>query len=142
MKNWEFYKDQIKGYQSKEFAVVDGKVISCSLANCYRCQLYNEARSCWNQRIEFLYQEYKESVVLTDDEKTLCRLLGRGWIARDKNDTLWWYQDNPPTKQANDGGTWKNTSGLCTMIHKLFPQCKFEFIKWEDKEPWEVQVDD
>lgn len=37
-------------------------------------------------------------------------------------------------------------NGLCNSLscrlNKLFPQCKFDFIKWEDKEPWEVKVND
>ncbi len=125
MKNWEFYEEEIKN--NPAFAVVDGKVVECIPPNCHKCSIKNIR--CCDERIKFLYQEHKEPVVLTDDEKALCRLLGRGWIARDKNDTLWWYQDNPPTKQTNDRITWCNIGGLCTMIHKLFPQCKFDFIK-------------
>lgn len=142
MKNWEFYEDQVRGYEPTEFAFIDGNFATCSYENCCRCEFRGKSGTCWEKRINFLYKEHKEPVVLTDDEKALCKLLGRGWIARDKNDTLWWYQDSPPTKQTNDGNTWHNIGGLCTMIHKLFPQCKFDFIKWEDDEPWEVKVDD
>lgn len=136
MKNWEFYEEQIKN--NPAFGVVGGEIVECIPPNCPKCSIKNIR--CYDERIKFLYQEHKEPVVLTDDEKTLCKLLGRGWIARDANNTLWWYENKPT---ANNGCAWCNPKDtLCTMTNKIFPKCKFDFIKWEDEEPWEVKVDD
>ena len=118
----------------------DNQICSCAFVLCDRCMFdMGEANSCDATRIEWLYQEYKEPVVLTDDEQALCKLLGRGWIARDKNDNLYWY-DHKPDRYYN---TWMQTSQLrCKYLGDIFSQCKFDFIKWEDEEPWEVKVDD
>lgn len=140
MKNWEFYEDQIRGYEPMEFALIDGHFATCFYGNCCKCEFREKGKSCWDQRIEFLYQEHKEPIVLTDDEKALCKAFGRGYIARDKNNRLWWYGNKP---KENNGYAWCTPEGgLCVMLNRLFPQCKFDFLKWEDEEPWEVQVDD
>ena len=75
---------------------------------------------------------------MTDDEKALCKLLGRGWIGRDKDDTLYWYEN----KSKEKGNQIWIPNGLSFRLTKIFPQCKFDFIKWEDEELWEVKVDD
>nr|DAE34612.1 MAG TPA: hypothetical protein [Caudoviricetes sp.] len=139
MKNWEFYEEQIKKCNF-DFGIEDNEIFACSDKPCSRCYFSSIHDLCEKSRIKFLYQEHKELVNLTDDEKALCKLLGRGWIARDKNNMLWWYENKPT---ANNGHAGCNSKGsLCSMLNKLFSQCEFDFIKWEDGEPWEVQVDD
>lgn len=139
MKNWEFYEKELRTY-GLSFAMEDNQMCSCAFASCDRCMFsMSESCPCDATRVKWLYQEYKEPVVLTDDEKALCKLLGRGWIARDKNGNLWWYENRPKEKFIDVWPTPKNS----TFIElDAFPQCKFDFIKWEDEEPWEVKVDD
>lgn len=98
---------------------------------------------CSISRMEFLYQDYKEPVVLTDDEKSLCKMLCGGWIARDRDGILRWHKSKP-YKQTEKICWWgKDKYNAVSMaILTYFPQCKFDFIKWEDDEPWEVQVND
>lgn len=139
MKNWEFYEEEIKKY-GFYFAMVNNKVSRCSITICSQCAFYTECSGNNNNRIKWLYQEYKEPIVLTDDEKALCKLLGRGWIARDKNGKLYWFE-NKPTNKIN--AEWiTSITGTIINIDSVFPQCKFEFIKWGDEEPWEVKIDD
>lgn len=88
MKNWEFYEGELRTY-GINFAIEDNQMCSCAFVSCDRCMFsMSESCPCDATRVKWLYQEYKEPVVLTDDEKALCKLLGRGWIARDKNDYL------------------------------------------------------
>jgi hypothetical protein len=136
MKNWEFYEKFVKN--NPLFAVVKGKLVQCVDTSCEECD-FGGMNCCSISRIEFLYQDYKEPVVLTDDEKTLCKMIGRGWIARDLDGKLWWYKTKPTKRTV---GTWSNRSVIVADISDAFPQCKFEFIKWGDDEPWEVQIDD
>lgn len=140
MKNWEFYEEELKKY-GFAFAMEDNQICSCAFVSCDRCMFdMGESNSCDVPRIEWLYQEYKEPIVLTDDEKALCKLLGRGWIARDKNGKLYWFE-NKPTNKIN--AEWiTSITGTIINIDSVFPQCKFEFIKWGDEEPWEVKIDD
>lgn len=140
MKNWEFYEEELKRH-NLGFAMQGNQIRSCASVPCDKCAFnMGESCICDKAKVKWLYQEYKEPVVLTDDEKALCKLLGRGWMARDKNNMLWWYENKPI---ANNGYAWCNSKGgLCNMLNTFFPQCKFDFIKWEDEEPWEVKVSD
>jgi hypothetical protein len=137
MKNWEFYEKELKEY-NLSFAMKDNKIYSCRELDCPECAFYRPKCSCNELTMKWLYQEHKEPIVLTDDEKSLCKLLGRGWIARDNDDdNLYWYEIKPKKKNFS---AWLALSRMC--IGMVFPQCKFEFIKWEDEEPWEVKIDD
>lgn len=138
MKNWEFYEEELKKY-SLVFAMKDNQIYSCGSVSCDKCAFgVNYPRNCMEAKVKWLYQEHKEPVVLTEDEKALCKLFGRGWIVRDKDGNLYWYETKPEKKNLS---TWFASSRrMCTGM--VFPQCKFDFIKWEDEEPWEVKVDD
>ncbi len=138
MKNWDFYGEQVR--ENPYFAYTKRKIRPCTLTECSECDFFWEDDDCASCRIKFLYQDYKEPIVLTDDEKALCKLLGRGWIARDKNGDLYWHFANPLKTSMYWGS--KNAEYIPILpIHTIFPQCKFEFIKWEDEEPWEVPHD-
>lgn len=139
MKNWEFYEEEIKKY-GFYFAMVNNKVSRCSITICSQCAFYTECGRNNKNRMKWLYQEHKEPIVLTDDEKSLCKLLGKGWIARDVNDTLRWYE-NKPKQKFNNNWCIPDSSAFIE-ISICCPQCKFDFIKWEDEEPWKVKVDD
>lgn len=137
MKNWEFYEEELREY-SLSFAMKDNQICWCSDISCNECMFYiTKSQTCASARLEWLYQEHKRPVVLTDNEKALCKLLGRGWIARDKDDNLYWYEIEPDKKNLS---AWLASSTIC--IGMVFPQCKFDFIRWEDEESWEVKVDD
>lgn len=140
MKNWEFYEKELKNY-GFGFTIKDNQAYYCSDVPCGECMFHtNTSRRCNDLKIEWLYQEYKRPIVLTDDEKSLCKLLGRGWIARDNNGDLWWYEIKPKKKNSS---IWILPNVLTNLqIGIAFPQCKFNFIKWEDEEPWKVEVDD
>lgn len=133
MKNWEFYEEELKKY-NLAFAMKDNQICSCAAVPCGRCAFnMDESRTCNVAKVKWLYQEHKETVILTDDEKALCKLLGRGWIARNKDNKLLWFDANI---------TIPNTVSNAIDLTMGFPQCKFDFIKWEDEEPWEVKVND
>lgn len=142
MKNWEFYEDELKEH-SLAFALMNNKVYWCSDITCSECAFSMGSQTCGEcgeAKLKWLYQEHKEPIVLTDDEKSLCKLLGRGWIARDMNGDLWWYKVKPEKKGLT---IWTLPEVLTNLqIGIAFHQCKFDFIKWEDEEPWEVKVDD
>lgn len=133
MKNWEFYEEELKEY-GFAFALVNNQICWCSDVSCSECAFCSF--NCNGSKVQWLYQEHKETVVLTDDEKALCKLLGRGWIARDRDEKLFYYILEP----YKDCNNWR--AEWYIYINKCFPQCKFDFIKWEDEEPWEVKVDD
>ena len=71
----------------------------------------------------------------TDEEKEILKalkVLGFGWIARDNNSNInFLYAFSvKPYKKHN---VWINEDRIYTLNEKLF-----SFIKWEDKEPFEI----
>lgn len=142
MKNWEFYEKELRNCDSLDAIAItkSGKMVKCVDINCGVCACHSSNGECSQDKIiEFLYQEHKERIALTEDEQTLCNLLGMGWITRDKNGNLYWYAKKPE-KDFGNYQWYYNGVSFVIEITKAFPQCKFDFIKWEDEEPWRVQV--
>ena len=140
MKNWEKYEGEIKKI-GLTFAVLksSGEVVDCTFGfpSCEECLFGESNYSCEKDRAKWSYSDYKEPVVLTEDERKLCELFGDGWIARDSNGVLYYYHANPTKGKT----MWADGFGYDIVnISSAFPQCKFEFIKWEDEEPWEVKI--
>ena len=80
-----------------------------------------------------LLWERKEKPQLNEDEKAILKVLLNEkykWIARDKNDWLYVYASKP-----EKGITiWENTgSPMMPFVHL------FNFIKWEDDEPYSIE---
>lgn len=80
-----------------------------------------------------LLWERKEKPQLNEDEKAILKVLLNEkykWIARDKNDWLYVYASKP-----KKGITiWENTgSPMMPFVHL------FNFIKWEDDEPYSIE---
>lgn len=80
-----------------------------------------------------LLWERKEKPKLNEDEKAILKVLLNEkykWIARDKNDWLYVYASKP-----KKGITiWENTgSPMMPFVHL------FNFIKWEDEEPYLIE---
>ena len=80
-----------------------------------------------------LLWERKEKPQLTEDEKAILKVLlseKYKWIARDKNDWLYVYASKP-----KKGITiWENTgSPMMPFVHL------FNFIQWEDEEPYSIE---
>ena len=80
-----------------------------------------------------LLWERKEKQKLNEDEKAILKVLLNEkykWIARDKNDWLYVYASKP-----KKGITiWENTgSPMMPFVHL------FNFIKWENEEPYSIE---
>ena len=69
---------------------------------------------------------------LTEDEKVILRNLPKKykWIARDKNGVIYLYSGRPLKSDF-----WLNCS---ESIKLIFPHL-FQFIKWEDEEPYSIE---
>lgn len=141
------------------------KNLNKDLYSCYKNKIDDDSDIAWNQAIykairiinenieslltfEFVVEESKDVVEyfnLTNRECTLCNLLfkmGGGYLTRDENNKLHWFI-NKPIKNISFGEWVSNkiiiSDNKCSLnMSDLYPECEFSFIKWEDKEPWEV----
>ena len=120
--------------------LTDGIWISAPIKSCYKEDLTNV--DYFDIDIMKVYKDYtltellwerKEKPKLNEDEKAILKVLLNEkykWIARDKNDWLYVYASKP-----KKGITiWENTgSPMMPFVHL------FNFIKWEDEEPYSIE---
>ena len=79
-----------------------------------------------------LLWERKEKPKLTEDEKVILRNVPQyyKWIARDGNGVVCLYPDKPHKSKT----IWDSYYGALFPFHHLF-----QFIKWEDDEPYLIE---
>lgn len=148
MKNFEKWEKEILDIlkTSTAFAAVGDKPVNCNDVPCIKCDFsYPQTKGevpCSVKRTKWLYEECIDRPKLTKHERKFCELFeGKGYyIARDKDDDLFGYTSKP-IKNAisqwvgNNYGKedWFNINGVLK-----YADIKFDFIKWEDKEPWSI----
>lgn len=141
MTNFEYYKEEILEITNKGYAVavIDNKPMECpAITYCDECQ-FKSRISCMRDRMKWLYEEHVEKPKLTKKERQFCELVDTGWIARDYDEKLFFYQINKPCKNGTywktKGNRYQNLSQIMFMDIDL----DFTFITWEDEEPWSVE---
>ncbi len=79
-----------------------------------------------------LLWERKETIKLTEDEKVILRNVPKKykWIARDSSGMVYMFIEKPEKGQA----IWYGFGQPMIPFYHLF-----QFIKWEDKEPYSIE---
>lgn len=143
--NYEKFKSRIITLFSRgmTLAVIDGDPCCCRDnsgiipdAICECCDLYGMG-SCEEARLKWLYAEYVECPKLTKAEKSFCESLRPGYyLARDANGLLHVYDHQP----KRDTYKWlmQGSYNYYKFDSAIFSG-NFDFIKWEDSEPWSVE---
>ena len=100
------------------------------LTNCYN--LFDIMKVYKDYTCKELLWERKETPKLTEDEKVILRNLPKEykWIARDGNGCLYVYASKP-----KKGITMWGSNGLSMIPFDHL----FQFIKWEDEEPYLIE---
>lgn len=140
MTNFEYYKEEIKAL-NYDFAYANGKITKCTCGICgEKCKFYDDNydddKDCETNKIEWLYSEHKEQPKLTQNERKLCEILKDGYIVRDKTGSVC-VKIKKPFKLVSEG-YWDAYGEYFYIIYRIFNDCDFSFIKWEDDEPWAV----
>lgn len=131
MLNIEKYWDEIFD-MGLFFAKEKGKLCSCNGTKCKDCDFYTEEGGmCRKNKLDWLCSEYVEKPTLTEQEWHYCMSAQTGWIARDKNRRVFVYNKKPKKNEAN----W----GINGDFYSVSPNLSFDFIEWEDDEPWAVE---
>lgn len=134
MKNKEKYCDEIL----EAFVNLDGDNGTCKFKKRHilkpdECDDIS-CRRCGERTREWLEEEYKEPITLTEDEKVILKNVDKQYtyIARDKSKNLYVYSEKP----LKQGGEWITQYGNCCEL--AFSHL-FQFISWEDKEPYLIE---
>ena len=150
MTNGDFYEKEIKRINDEGYstAIVNGRPEKCDSTQCKRC--YRKYDIGWDDNcselrlIEWYNSEYvPPKPKLTKYEKAVLSLLEKGFMARDANRSLYFYEDIPSRMRDE----WCSNGGACKRIGvDITKKAEFQFIKWQD-EPisieemltWEVE---
>jgi hypothetical protein len=140
MKNFEKFETEIMRIvrEGHNIAIQNGFPVRCENIFCIKCDFNGIGGQCRDKRREWMESEYKEHPKLNKFEKALCESLQKGWFARDKADNFWYLYDHKPKK---DKDVWRSIGKTITQQIRMVdasPKIKFDFIKWEDEEPWSV----
>lgn len=147
MKNREKFAKEILDIACKGNTIAvtkDNKVICCDDINCEQCLFYKTedyGSYCDDEEImKWSESEYIEKPTITSKEKMFLDLLLPKWkyIARDVDKKLYVF-DLLPIKR-NSSWCIENilTCNYCNISRNLFGDM-FDFIKWENNEPWNIE---
>ena len=140
MKNREKFAKEILDIACKGNIITvtkDNKVVCCDDIKCGQCLFYKTddyGSHCDDEALmRWAESEYVETPVITSKEKKFLDLLlpNYKYIAREKNGFLLVYTEKPIKILE----TWGLAN--CALMNML--DIKFDFIKWEDKEPWRIE---
>lgn len=123
----------------------DNKVVCCEDINCEQC-LFNKTDGyvgyCDDKkRMQWAEAEYVEpKPTITSREKNFLDLLlpDCKYIARDNtNNNLYIYYNKP--RRNSMKGSWITDNSNYSYVSRDMYGSMFDFIKWEDEEPWSIE---
>ena len=133
MTNREWLFEQMQNMSDDELAKMI--VVPTGRLEAYVCVKDDCAyRACEDCLVYWLKAEHKEPIKLSDAERVILENVDKEykWIARDKNGYLKASEDKPEKECV----TWERCYGYISMgaFNHLF-----QFIKWEDEEPHNIE---
>lgn len=135
MTNFEYYADKIKVIGLNFGIARSGKFLKCYSFPCVDCAF--NCNECSKYKLNWLleeHEEHKEPSELTYNERMLCEVMNYEYLARNKSGQLVAFKDKPVKGEA----IWDSQTYVMLIADRRFKDCKFSFIKWEDKEPWAI----
>ena len=139
MTNYEYWKDTIQTIWDKngKVGVTKNEVpCDCYIINCNDCIMFDDHNQCQEVIFKWLMAEHVDKPKLTRKERQFCELVETGYIARDFNGNVYYYNNRPYKKNT----LWYSIPQDSTNLKRiLFPNNHFKFIEWSDKEPWTIE---
>lgn len=151
MDNYTYYKEQIGDIMKRcgsniAFDEEAGVVASCSDIDCRKCKFrslnatkgLNNVIECNRNFVAWLNQEHKVQPKLNPNEMAFLKTIDENcWIARGRMLRDIYIYKHKPYKGI---GIWRSDTGNESRIWaEIYTNCNFDFIKWEDEEPWQVK---
>lgn len=132
MTNREWLLKEMQNMSDEELEkVIQSSVILC---NDQRSKDKCVGRGCRECKLEWLKQEHKEKIKLFEAERVILENIDKkySWIVRDEDGNLRIFEGKP-TKSAEYWCAWEGERNLELFNHL------FQFIEWEDKEPYNIE---
>ena len=138
MTNYEYWKDTIQAIwdRGKTVGLTEEEVpCDCHSMCCENCIMYG-GNNCQESAFKWLMAEHIDKPKLTRKERQFCELVETGYIARDFNGNVYYYNNKPYKKNT----LWYSIPQDSTNLKRiLFSNNHFKFIEWSDKEPWAIE---
>lgn len=137
MTNFEYWEERILEIAETNACIglVNGILQACGSEVCGVCEFAGE---CNKKSTKWLYAKCTKKPKLKKKERKFCKKVKTGWIVREKSGMLFWYSQKP--YQIIIGGWCKHDRmGRYERIDQRYGKNLFEFIEWEDPEPWSVE---
>lgn len=148
MKNREKFAKEILDIacNADAFTVTkSGKIVRCDVVTCPLCKFSNDNNidtsiSCHERLHKWTESEYVEKPTITSKEKMFIDLILSKWLYLVRGTDKYLYVFDALPSKGYDGWCIENISmyDYCYISKKLFGNM-FDFIKWEDKEPWSIE---
>lgn len=133
--NFEKYKDEILSItdSGRDFAFVDDNICVCdNTTDCPSCTFGEPGctiTDCYRNRGKWLCSY--AAPALTKREYAFCEYVQTGYVTRNHSNALYWSEKRP--EKTPHG--WEYPFALLFQIYL----CNFDFIEYDDEEPWEVE---
>lgn len=145
MKNADKYIRELLEHVCKanpmQFAIVEktGEFTSCSKIKCNMCKFGGGTSECFDQKIEWLDQEYIEPAVISKSDLTVLQFIkdDNSCIIRQNDGKLWWCL-YPTVKER---GVWFHTEGHpdpCNVMCLSNLDLDLPMVSCDDKSFWSV----
>lgn len=147
MKNREKFTKEILDVACSKGNIIavtkNNEVTNCDDINCEQCLFYKTddyGSYCDEEDLmKWAESEYVEKPTITSKEKKFLDTLVPDckYIARDGNNRLYIYGKKPIREDKSESWVPDNSNYYCAT-RDIFGNM-FDFIKWEDKEPWSIE---
>ena len=138
MTNYEYWKDTVQAIwdRGKTVGITEEEVpCDCHSMCCENCIIYG-GNNCQESAFKWLMAEHVDKPKLTRKERQFCELVETGYIARDFNGNVYYYNNRPD----KEGTLWYSIpKNSINLKYILFSDNHFKFIEWSDKEPWAIE---
>lgn len=137
MMNAEYYCDEVIAINDKNenFGVSKaGKPVSCENLDCDDCIVYMPG-GCNLGRIRWLMAEYEERKTITKQEYHFLKFVQIGWIARDEDGWLTWFEKQPELDNYNKWSTPPSGGNYICLSRSYDPS----FSPVENNQLWKVE---
>lgn len=133
MTNREWLMNEIQNASDEKIA----EGIQIGIFEPSLCEENCAERCCLDYRLNWLKQEHKEKIKLSEAERVILENLDKKyeWIARDSDNEICVYEEKP---RKTDADNWDTTISLEYESLSAFNHL-FQFVKWEDKEPYNIK---
>jgi hypothetical protein len=135
MTNREYLIKKIQNMSDEELAgVLDVRDIICQNTYTYS-DCVNNRKDCKNCVLNWLQQEHKEKITLSETERTILENIDKEYcyIARDSDKELRTFKSKPSKDNVNFWIEKNNDFARLSLFNHLF-----QFITWNDSEPYNI----